>query len=207
MAVLSRPVVPASTRTPLLVLLATLLLLRSRLFSGPRELLSKLKAVTRGKRLTPEELAQVLEQVYVKQPDGSKLLLVPVKDTYVSEVRLFGNYSTFVWHFKSPRAYAPIDIMCFFSGYLLSLFHSTSLEQNTLSSGFNELRSHSEYHLISTLPHDLHECALDDVVWCSSFVTFDIVTVTRLSVLGNWGAVNQHYRSTVHQLSFFSTTL
>jgi hypothetical protein len=99
MAVLSRPIVPASTRTPLLVLLATLLLLRSRLFSGPRELLSKLKAVTRGKRLTPEELAQVLEQVYVKQPDGSKLLLVPVKDSYVSEVRLFGSHSTFVWHF------------------------------------------------------------------------------------------------------------
>ncbi|KAJ7430591.1 ABC transporter transmembrane region 2-domain-containing protein [Mycena galericulata] len=54
-------------RRPLIVLLATILLLR-----GPPQL--------RRKRLTPEELLEALQQVYVVE-DGVKTLLVPYRDT------------------------------------------------------------------------------------------------------------------------------
>jgi ATP-binding cassette, subfamily D (ALD), peroxisomal long-chain fatty acid import protein len=67
---------------------ATLLILRSRVITAPIELFSKLKVAARGEPLTPDELAHVLEQVYLKQEDGSKTLLVPIQDRYVSEVSL-----------------------------------------------------------------------------------------------------------------------
>jgi ATP-binding cassette, subfamily D (ALD), peroxisomal long-chain fatty acid import protein len=77
---------PPSSRRPLIIFFATLLILRSRAITGPLQLLSKLKVVARGTPLTPDELAHVLEQVYIKQADGSKTLLVPIQDRYVSEV-------------------------------------------------------------------------------------------------------------------------
>jgi hypothetical protein len=77
---------PPSSRTPLVIVSATLLILRSRVITAPIELLSKLKVAARGEPLTPDELAHVLEQVYIKQEDGSKTLLVPIQDRYVSEV-------------------------------------------------------------------------------------------------------------------------
>lgn len=68
------------------MLVASLLLLRSTIFATPGYLISKLRTAARGKRLTPEELLQTLQQVYVKEEDGSKTLLVPYKDSYVSRV-------------------------------------------------------------------------------------------------------------------------
>ncbi|KAJ7136070.1 ABC transporter transmembrane region 2-domain-containing protein [Mycena epipterygia] len=61
---------------PLIVLLATILLLRGRILSIPGRI--KLLQL-RGKRLTPEELANALQQVYVVE-DGVKTLLVPYRD-------------------------------------------------------------------------------------------------------------------------------
>lgn len=51
----------------------------------PSYILSKLTAVARHNRLSPQELAQVLQQVYVQEHDGSKTLLVPIRDSYVSK--------------------------------------------------------------------------------------------------------------------------
>lgn len=85
MAILSKPL-PSQSKTQILILLASVLLLRSRISSGSKYLLSKLKVAARGQRLTPQELLQVLQQVYVKAEDGSKTLLVPYRDTYVSRV-------------------------------------------------------------------------------------------------------------------------
>lgn len=86
MAILSKPFKPCTQRTQVLVLLASLLLLRSSIISLPGYLISKLRYAARGKRLTTEELLQTLQQVYVKEKDGSKTLLVPYKDAYVSRV-------------------------------------------------------------------------------------------------------------------------
>jgi hypothetical protein len=72
-------------RKHLIVLLATILLLRGRIFSIPARI--KLPQL-RGKRLTPEELLNALQQVYVVE-DGVKTLLVPYRDR-LSKVRSLG---------------------------------------------------------------------------------------------------------------------
>ncbi|KAJ6577472.1 ABC transporter transmembrane region 2-domain-containing protein [Mycena capillaripes] len=63
-------------RKPLIVLLATVLLLRGRILSIPSRI--KLPQL-RGKKLTPEELLNALQQIYVVE-DGVKTLLVPYRD-------------------------------------------------------------------------------------------------------------------------------
>lgn len=85
MAILSKPLPPQS-KAQVLFLLSSILLLRSSIASLPKYALSKLKGAARGKRLTPEELSQALQQVFVKEADGSKTLLVPYKDSYISKV-------------------------------------------------------------------------------------------------------------------------
>lgn len=70
-----------SNRTQITFLLASIILLRSKLVSIPEEILSKLNLVSKGKRLTPDELSDVLQQLYIKEPDGTKTLLVPYRDT------------------------------------------------------------------------------------------------------------------------------
>ena len=72
-------------RKSLLVSFVVLLLLRSRLYKLPQDVIRKLNSGSHPK-LTPEELAQVLQQVYVDEKDGSKTLLVPYRDG-VSKVR------------------------------------------------------------------------------------------------------------------------
>ena len=74
------------SRRSLLIAFFTLLLLRSRIAKIPSAALSKLKHVASRPDVTPEELAQALQQVYVDEPDGSKTLLVPYKG-YISKVR------------------------------------------------------------------------------------------------------------------------
>jgi hypothetical protein len=76
-------------RTALIVIFASLLVLRSRVFTIPLNIVSELlKKATRRKPLTPQELAQALQQLYVKRKDGAFALLVPVRNSYVAEVRL-----------------------------------------------------------------------------------------------------------------------
>lgn len=63
-------------RKPLIVLLATILLLRGRILS----IKSRVKLPQlRGKKLTPEELLNALQQIYTVE-DGVKTLLVPYRD-------------------------------------------------------------------------------------------------------------------------------
>ncbi|KAJ7484689.1 ABC transporter transmembrane region 2-domain-containing protein [Mycena latifolia] len=65
---------PPLAKKPLLVFLATILLLRGRILNTEIKL-----PQLREKRLTPEELAKALQQVYVVE-DGVKNLLVPYRD-------------------------------------------------------------------------------------------------------------------------------
>ena len=84
MAILSKPLPPRR----ILVLLASILLLRSAFVSGPKFLLNKLNAVAHGEPLTPQELSQALQQIFVKGEHGTNVLLVPYKDAYISKVCL-----------------------------------------------------------------------------------------------------------------------
>jgi ATP-binding cassette, subfamily D (ALD), peroxisomal long-chain fatty acid import protein len=64
-----------------LVLLSLLILLRSRVITGPRDLFRTLSRVGFNKELSPSELSQALQQLYVEQPDGTRQLLVPFRDS------------------------------------------------------------------------------------------------------------------------------
>jgi len=68
-------------RVPLVVLLATLVLLRNRAFK--RKKVDPLD----GDKLSPEDLAKAVQQLYVDEPDGSRSLLVPFRGR-VSKVSL-----------------------------------------------------------------------------------------------------------------------
>ncbi|KAJ4468734.1 ABC transporter transmembrane region 2-domain-containing protein [Lentinula aciculospora] len=76
MAVLSalRP----STR--LLQIIFVLIIFRSRLITLPQDVLERLRDATAGKRLSAAELTAILQQIYVKESDGSKTLLVPYRN-------------------------------------------------------------------------------------------------------------------------------
>jgi len=69
-----------------LVLLSLLILLRSRIITGPRDLFRTLRRVGFSKDLSPSELSQALQQLYVEEPDGTRQLLVPFRDS-ISKVR------------------------------------------------------------------------------------------------------------------------
>lgn len=69
----------------LLTLLLAVLLLRSRLITGPRDVLTALKKAAGIQKPTPEELEQARQQLYRTNPDGTKNLLVTYRDR-ISEV-------------------------------------------------------------------------------------------------------------------------
>ncbi|EPQ53461.1 hypothetical protein GLOTRDRAFT_78457 [Gloeophyllum trabeum ATCC 11539] len=68
------------SRTPVLALLVSLLVLRSRVVDVPASVLAKLTESARRKKVTPEDVEDALQRVYVDEPDGSKTLLVPYGD-------------------------------------------------------------------------------------------------------------------------------
>ena len=72
-------------KRPLLTLLFTVLLLRSRLITGPRDVFVALKKAAGIQQPTPEELEQARQQLYRRSPDGSKNLLITYRDR-ISEV-------------------------------------------------------------------------------------------------------------------------
>jgi hypothetical protein len=79
-----------------LVLLSLLILLRGRIISGPRDLFRTLRRVGLNKELSTSELSHALEQLYVEEPDGTKQLLVPFRDS-ISKVCL-NHHLTFATH-------------------------------------------------------------------------------------------------------------
>ncbi|KAF8156895.1 ABC transporter transmembrane region 2-domain-containing protein [Crassisporium funariophilum] len=77
-------------RRPLVLAFLILLLLRSRVVTGTQSVLGALKSrkdalgsLRKKKKLTKEELAKVLQQVYVDEEDGSKTLLVPYQERVI----------------------------------------------------------------------------------------------------------------------------
>jgi ATP-binding cassette subfamily D (ALD) long-chain fatty acid import protein len=70
-----------------LVLFSLLILLRGRVITGPRDLIRALSRVSFNRDLSPSELSQALEQLYVEEPDGTRQLLVPFRDN-ISKVGL-----------------------------------------------------------------------------------------------------------------------
>ncbi len=81
-------IIPTATRhrKSLIVSLVVILVLRSRLLKLPQDVIKKIVKGKSSHQLSPEELAQALQQVYVYENDGSKTLLVPYRDG-VSKVR------------------------------------------------------------------------------------------------------------------------
>ncbi|KZP15900.1 hypothetical protein FIBSPDRAFT_1047840 [Athelia psychrophila] len=75
------------SRQHALILIASLLVL---LRSAPGHALSALKGKVTGKtaRLTKEELAVALQQIYVTEDDGTRRLLVPNEDKYISKIAI-----------------------------------------------------------------------------------------------------------------------
>ena len=71
---------------PPLVALAVLLLIRSRLLTGPRDFLKKLGAPGFREALTQEDLDSAQQQLYEDNTDGSRTLLVPHRGK-ISRVR------------------------------------------------------------------------------------------------------------------------
>ena len=69
-----------------LILFSLLILLRSRIITAPRDLIRTLSRVGFSRDLTPSELSQALQQLYVEDPDGTRQLLVPFRDS-ISKVR------------------------------------------------------------------------------------------------------------------------
>lgn len=76
------------SRKPLIVLLAAILLLRSRLLSLPSGALKRIPVVLRKGHLSQEELNEILQRVYETEEDGSKTVLVPYRNQ-VTKVRAY----------------------------------------------------------------------------------------------------------------------
>jgi ATP-binding cassette subfamily D (ALD) long-chain fatty acid import protein len=72
-------------KRPLLTLLFAILLLRSRLITGPRDVFIALKKAAGIQNPTSEELEHARQQLYHKNPDGTKNLLVTYRGR-ISEV-------------------------------------------------------------------------------------------------------------------------
>jgi len=84
------PLPPSLTKRPVVLVFLVLLLLRSRALTLSKDGLASLRRGTpyltnfqRRQKLTTEELAKVLQQVYIDEPDGSQTLLVPYRERVV----------------------------------------------------------------------------------------------------------------------------
>ncbi|KAH8997996.1 ABC transporter transmembrane region 2-domain-containing protein [Lactarius akahatsu] len=77
----------SSTKPQILVLVSLALLLRTRIITGPRDLVHKLSHVGFSTELSSSELNQALQQLYVEGSDGTRQLLVPFKNS-ISKVPL-----------------------------------------------------------------------------------------------------------------------
>jgi ATP-binding cassette subfamily D (ALD) long-chain fatty acid import protein len=91
MPVFSKPLKPPPRRS-LTIALIVLLILRTRLLTLPKDAAVSLSGMLKGKgkgkekqRFTKEDLAAVLQQVYLDDPKGGdgKTLLVPYRDQVV----------------------------------------------------------------------------------------------------------------------------
>ncbi|TFY56558.1 hypothetical protein EVJ58_g7566 [Rhodofomes roseus] len=77
MSIRNRLVNAKGAPRPLLLLIFSLILLRSRLYTAPRSAIRRLRATASKQNISEEELTRALQQVYVKDADGTTRLLVP----------------------------------------------------------------------------------------------------------------------------------
>jgi len=85
------PIPPSLARRPVVIAFLLLILLRSRTITLSKDVLHGLrraftsltKVASWKENVGPEELAKVLQQVYIDEPDGSKTLLVPYRGRVV----------------------------------------------------------------------------------------------------------------------------
>jgi hypothetical protein len=135
----------SSTKPHILVIVSLALLLRTRIITGPRDLVHKLRHVGFSSELSPSELNQALQQLYVERPDGTRQLLVPSNNS-ISKARLVIFRLSF--HLRPARSH-----------YILLLIPSSRLTSHT-SRPSPPLRKTS---LMSTAPFSANSspsCAL-----------------------------------------------
>jgi ATP-binding cassette subfamily D (ALD) long-chain fatty acid import protein len=79
MAVLSRPAsLQQHARIPALIVLAIIVLARSRILDASKLALSR--SQLQAPKATTEDLQEAIKQLYVDEADGSKTILVPFRD-------------------------------------------------------------------------------------------------------------------------------
>lgn len=90
------------SRPNIIVLLSALFLLRSRIITGPRDIIRALTGVGLSKDSSPSELAHALQQLYVEDPDGTRKLLVPFRKS-ISKVRPVISSACYSFHGSAAR--------------------------------------------------------------------------------------------------------
>ncbi|KAF8970375.1 ABC transporter transmembrane region 2-domain-containing protein [Flammula alnicola] len=98
MAIFSKPIFPSHplplpprlTQRPVVLAFLILVLLRSRTFTLPKDVIQSLRQKVQHlttlklkRKLTKDELAKVLQQVYIDEADGSHTLLVPYRERMI----------------------------------------------------------------------------------------------------------------------------
>src|SRR5260221_10411895 len=111
------------SRPNITVLLSVVFLLRSRIVTGPRDLIRALSRVGLSKDPSPSEFAHALQQLYVEDPDGTRKLLVPFRKS-ISKVRPVISSACYSLHGSAARfLYIPPQTLSFYRPG--PIFHSS----------------------------------------------------------------------------------
>ncbi len=100
------PIPPSLARRPVVLAFLVLILLRSRTVTLSKNAVISLRNAFTSlthfgswkERANPEDLAKVLQQVYIDESDGSKTLLVPYRERIVKARSLFMSHSISKFH-------------------------------------------------------------------------------------------------------------
>lgn len=134
------------SRPNIIVLLSLLFLLRSRIITGPRDLVRALSRVGLSKDPSPSELAHALQQLYVEDPDGTRKLLVPFRKS-ISKVHTVISSACYSLHDTARFLYIPLE---------------------TLSSYRTGATFHSSHHLRRISPMSIATFSASSWLFCAS---------------------------------------
>lgn len=110
-------------------LVAAVLILRSKLLTYPKDVIVRLGTIALKERVTPEALAEALQQLYVEDDGGNKTLLVPTK-TRIAKVGIHNVASLQLPRSRVSRLEAHTN-----DYYVYHLLHVST---NELCSGFHD---------------------------------------------------------------------